>query len=345
MTQPLSQIETFTESHVYKYPVGAKVADEQNKIFWFADELGIEYDEKDLRTNLTKAEIEAITYLQSILTKYEEHIGDDLWSDKIPKLFPRPEIIRACRAIANIEDNGHNPLYKGFNEILHKSTDEFYSQWRYDGHLYPHLKFVHNCTKDQDALVVTGALCALEGIMLFSAFAFFKAFNTRGWNYIPHFVAGIDASAKDENFHSEFSAWLFKQCKLERTELGNHDAEKEKALAETVEKIVRTMYQHELTIIDKMFEFEHKTDSKIRVINKEELINFVQDRTNTVLTYLGYEPLFAKEKGEISKIFYNNISSFKSSDFFANIQLQYTRKFNPKKFTFSYERVKHYVEQ
>ena len=332
---PLSNIETYTESHVYQYPKAEEIAIEQFGIFWAAEELGVHNDEPDLRDKLTKAEVSAICYLQSILNKYEDHLGDDLWGDRIPQLFPRREIVRACRVISMVESHSHAPFYRLFNEVLHLATDDFYSQWKHDKTLYQHIKFVHECSKSDDALEVTAALCALEGINLFSAFGFFKAFNTRGWNYISHFVSGIDGSAKDENFHSMFSSWLFRQCKYEREQLGNHSHAQEEVLKEKVYNMVRTIYAHELAIIDKLFEFEHLTGSPIRVIKKHELIHFVQDRVDTVLGYLGYDPIFNQEKGEISKFFYLNISSFKMSDFFANTQLQYKRNWNLSALTFS----------
>ena len=71
------------------------------------------------------------------------------------------------------------------------------------------------------------------------------------------------------------------------------------------------------------------------VVKKAELIEFIQDRVNVVLGYLGYPPLFEKEKGTISEQFYLNVSSFKSSDFFANTQLQYKRNWSRYKLKFN----------
>ena len=330
-----TNIETHSESHVYQYDRAEEVAIEQFGIFWSAEELGVHNDEPDLRSNLTAAEVQAITYLQSILNVYEDHLGDDIWGDLIPKRFPRREIVRACRVISMVETHSHAPFYKIMNEVLHKATDEFYSQWRYDGHLYKHIKFVEQCTQDEDSAIVTAALCGLEGINLFSAFGFFKQFNTRGWNYISHFVAGIDGSAKDENFHSMFSAWLFRQLRYEREQASLINFDYTFKLECQVYHIMESLYEHELAIIDKLWEFEEATGTTIRVVKKDELIEFVQDRVNVVLGYLGYEPMFSKEKGTISEQFYLNVSSFKSSDFFANTQLQYKRNWSRYKLKFN----------
>src|SRR5699024_12608786 len=101
---------------------------------------------------------------------------------------------------------------------------------------------------------VTVALALLEGVVLYSTFGFFKGFNSRGYNLIPHFVSGIDASAKDENFHSIASSFLHNECKHERRALGNHTDEEDERLRETIWKMAETHYQHENRIIDLMFE-------------------------------------------------------------------------------------------
>ena len=95
------------------------------------------------------------------------------------------------------------------------------------------------------------------------------------------------------------------------------------------------LYNHEIDIIHKLWSFEESTGTKIRVVQKEELVEFVQDRVNIVMQYLGYDPIFSKEKGTISEQFYLNVSSFKSSDFFANTQLQYKRNWARYKLKFN----------
>lgn len=337
MSEPLSQIETPSESHVYRYDYAKDVAIQQGKTFWFAEELGVHHDEDDLRTRLTKAELEACVYLQSILNKYEDHLGDDVWGDIIPKRFPRREIVRACRAISYVESNSHAPFYKIFNEVLHRATDEFYSSWRYDGHLYKHIRYVDQCSKHPDSLVVAAATCLLEGVNLFTVFGFFKSFNTRGFNMISHFVSGIDGSSKEEFEHAKFSAYLFNNCRKERKALGHHTEEQEEELKSIVLRMASDLYEHDLEIVRRIYAFEESTDTKIRTITQEELVSWLQDRINLVLSMLGYEPMFKKERGVISKEFYSNISSFKMSDFFANTQLQYTRSWDDSRLVFNPE--------
>mgnify|MGYP001324429163 CR=1 FL=1 len=83
------------------------------------------------------------------------------------------------------------------------------------------------------------------------------------------------------------------------------------------------MYQHELRIIDLMFE-----KGPIRVVEKQELIDFVEDRINVVLRRLNMNPLFDREPGLISGWFYDQLNTVKVPDFFAGTQIQYTRNWN-----------------
>lgn len=327
---PLSQIETPTESFVEHYPWATEMAQKQQAIFWPAEELGVEEDEADFRHGLTEAERHGVLFAQSVLTKYEAMIGgDEFWGGRIAKLFPRPEIIRMCACFANVEIGSHAPFYRIGNEVLGVATDEFYSQWQRDPILASRIGFMNRASNDASPLVVTAALTFMEGSVLFSIFGYFKGFNARGHNKIPHFVSGIDASAKDENFHSIASATLFNQCRKERIAAGNHTKEDDAELDAKIYEMATVVYEHELRIIDRMFE---KGESS--VVTKQELIEFLQDRVNICLARLGQAPLFDCQPGEISAWFYTQLSKVKVPDFFAATQVQYVKNWKKHKLTF-----------
>ena len=329
----LSKIETPTDSYVVHYPWAVEMAIKQQSLFWPAEELGVEDDEQDFRTNLTPGELHGVLTAQSIITQYELMIGgNELWGGKIAKMFPRPEIQRMCACFANVELGSHAPFYDLANKVLGKATDEFYTQWKQDPVLADRIQFISDCSASNDALEVTASLAFLEGAILFSVLGFFKGFNSRGFNLIPHFVSGIDGSTKDENFHSIASANLFRQCKAERKEAGNHSTRKDNSLKEKIVKMAEDVYKHELLIIDKMFAV-----GKNRVVKKEELIEFLEDRINVVLNRLEMPPMFDRKQGVISGWFYQQLSSVKVPDFFAATQLQYTRNWAKHKLGFRKE--------
>lgn len=330
---PLSKIETPTDSYVTHYPWAVEMTIQQQSLFWPAEELGVDEDEQDFRTKLNEAELHGVLTSQSILTQYELLIGgNELWGGKIAKLFPRPEIQRMSACFSNVELGSHAVFYALGNEVLGKATDEFYTQWKNDPVLAERIQFIHDCAASHDALEVTAALAFLEGAILFSVFGFFKGFNSRGFNMIPHFVSGIDGSAKDENFHSIASANLFRQCKVERTALGNHGTRKNNNLSEKIRKMAMDVYEHEKLIIAKLFEIKGN-----RVVTEEELIDFLEDRINIVMVRLEQQPLFDKKPGVISGWFYQQLSTVKVPDFFAATQLQYTRNWSKHKLGFRKE--------
>lgn len=329
----LSQIETPTDSYVTKYPWAVKMTREQQDVFWPAEELGVEDDEQDFRIGLNEAEKHGVLTAQSILTQYELMIGgNELWGGKIAKMFPRPEIQRMCACFANVELSSHAPFYAIGNEVLGVATDEFYSQWKQEPIFANRISFIQEKANSNNPLEVTAALAFMEGAVLFSIFGFFKGFNSRGFNLIPHFVAGIDGSAKDENFHSLASAALHTVCKAERIQQSTHLPADESVLASTIRALATQVFTDELQIIKKLFEVTGN-----RVVTEEECVHFLKNRIDIVLKRLGQAPMFFVENGVISKWFYQQLSTVKVSDFFATTQLQYTRSWAKHKLVFKKE--------
>lgn len=332
-SRPLSQIETPTDSYVVRYPWAVEMARQQQDVFWPAEELGVEEDEQDFRLNLTEGERHGVLTAQKILTQYELMIGgNELWGGRIAQLFPRPEVQRMAACFSHVELNSHAPFYAIGNQVLGVATDEFYSSWKADPVMAERIAFIDQAAQHPDALRVTAALAFLEGAVLFSVFGFFKGFNSRGYNLIPHFVAGIDGSAKDENFHSLASARLFNVCLQERVDAGNHDNQAHALLCQDIQGIATAVYEHELAIIEKLFEVPGN-----RVVTKPELIEFLQDRINVVLARLNRPAMFKTERGLISNWFYSQLNTVKVSDFFAATQLQYTRNWAKHKLTYKKE--------
>lgn len=334
-----SQIETPTNSHVDRYPWATEMAISQQDVYWTSEELGVEEDEQDFKVNLTKGELHGVTTSQALLTQYEMMLGgEDLWGGKIAKMFPRPEIIRMCAKFTDIELHVHAPFYRIGNEVMGNHTDEFYEEWQRDPILAERISFIDEQASSDCPLRVTAALALLEGVVLYSAFGFFKGFNSAGFNLIPHFVSGIDASAKDENFHSLASSYLHNTCKAEREAGGFHTESEEVRLSLGIRKMAEDLYKHELRIIDLMF-----SEGNIRVVSKEDLVSFVEDRINIVLTRLNQPIMFEKELGTISGWFYDQLNTMKVPDFFAATQIQYRRNWDRYKLNFNKDLLEEYV--
>ena len=116
------------------------------------------------------------------------------------------------------------------------------------------------------------------------------------------------------------SAWLHNQCKLEMEEAGLLTKHQKEKLSKAVKDIARKVYEHEERITDLIFE-----KGGIRTITKENMLHFVRNRIDVVLSYLKMKPLFGDPPGVVSEWFYNQLSTYKYADFFANQQVQYVR--------------------
>lgn len=325
-----TQIETPKEGYVMDYPQAVKAAQEQTAVIWFAEELGVDKDEDDIRTKCTEGERHGITSVLRLFTKYELMLGgDEFWGGKVAKMFPRPEIQRMAATFSFIELGVHAPFYNLINETLNIATDEFYNSWKEDPILVDRMSFIDKYAAEDDPLISMAAFSFMEGVVLFSNFAFLKSFNSGGYNMIPHITAGIDASAKDENFHSMASAWLYNQLVMEMKEGGLLTDYQLRKTKDTIREIAKTVYEHEARIVDIIFE-----KGCIRTITKEDILHFIRNRIDIVLSYLKMKPLFGDKPGVVSEWFYNQLSSYKYSDFFAAQQIQYVRNWSKHKLTF-----------
>ena len=232
-----TRIETPKDTYTIDYPQAVQAAQEQTKIIWFAEELGVEKDENDIRTKCTEGERHGITTVLKLFTQYELMLGgEEFWGSKVTKMFPRPEIERMAATFSFVELGIHAPFYDLINKTLGIATDEFYSSWQQDDVMRDRVAFIEKYAQSEDALEATAAFSFMEGVVLFSNFAFLKSFNVGGFNLIPHITAGIDGSAKDENYHSMASAWLFNQCLKEREQLGLIDSHGKQNLRKKIKR-------------------------------------------------------------------------------------------------------------
>lgn len=317
----LTKLETPKDTYTVDYPQAIDAAIQQQKILWFAEELGVEKDEHDIRTKCTPAERHGITTVLKLFTQYELMLGGvEFWGGKVVKMFPRPDIERMANAYSFVEINSHAPFYDLINKTIGLATDEFYSEWRNDKVLSSRISFVKKWAMSEDKLRALAAFTFMEGVVLFSSFAFLKSFNTAGHNMIPHITSGIDASAKDENLHATASSWLFRQLLLEKKEIGVISDKEIEKLYDDILEIAQQVYEHEQAICDMIFEKEG-----VRTVKKEEVLHFIRNRVDYMLEMLNAPKLFNEEEGVVSEWFYSQLSSYKHSDFFSNSQVQYVR--------------------
>ncbi|GEK52335.1 ribonucleotide-diphosphate reductase subunit beta [Vreelandella venusta] len=329
-----AQIMTPKSAYTTDYPAAIVTAQRQFKTLWSAEELGVEKDEDDVRSRLIEGERKGLIHCLKLFTQYELEIGEEFWTGWFFRKFPRHDMRRAASACGFVELNSHAPFYALINEILNLANDEFYNSWREDPVLVDRMDFIESHMASKDPYEVLAAFSFMEGVVLYSSFAFLKSFNMNGFGLIPHITAGIDASCKEEHSHFLFSSWTYRQLMVEEQDLGLIDDEKKARLAQTCRNIALAVYEHEAKIVDQIFSF-----GSIRTITKDDIMAFVRNRIDEVLKNLNCEPLFNEPEGAVSAWFYDALSTYKYADFFANNQVQYVRTWNKMDLQFNPEAV------
>jgi len=318
------------ESYTFDYDAAIEFSDQQNSIFWLPDEIDVEKDVQDIKVNMTEAEYHGVTTTLRLFTLYELHAGTEYWGKRIVEAFPRPDIIKMANSFSFFELNVHAPFYNKLNEALNINTDDFYLSYKKDPLLKSRMKKVEKIisgTKDsyKSLLMSVAGFSLIEGVVLYSAFAFLKHFQSEGKNKIINVVSGINFSVRDENLHALGGAWLFRTL-LQELEDEGHSIDKVK-LKKQILEVADTLKENEGLIVDMIFE-----KGSIKGITTHQMKQFIESRVDLCLENLGYEPVYKPKYNPISEWFYDSINSVAFHDFFAKVGNEYNRSWDNSKF-------------
>jgi ribonucleotide reductase beta subunit family protein with ferritin-like domain len=324
-------------------------------IFWTPEEIAVEKDIHQFKTELTEPEKHGIITVLKLFTLYEIVAGNEYWSSIIVKNFPRHDILRAANCFSFFEISIHAPFYNKLNEALGLATDEFYNSYINDVDLKNRMDWINRQVTllvERDKVIINNKITnreyyvlylthllksiatfsLVEGVILYSSFAFLKHFQSLGKNKLANVVAGIDFSVKDENIHAQYGVWLYNQIKKELIDcvpkrIYNkifHDVEQ--SLIETEQEI----YEHESIIINKIFE-----TGDIKGIDKDDMKMFIVHRLRNCLSELGVKGKLDVKETIIEKWFYKSINAGKLGDFFHTTQSAYNRDWNEMAFSWN----------
>lgn len=324
MTTP--RILTPKKTYTFDYPVAIDFADTQMDIFWHPNEIEVEKDLHDLKTNFTEAEQHGVITTLKLFTLYELSVGLEYWQGKVMKNFKRPDIERMANCFSFFELNVHAPFYNKLNQVLGLDTDEFYNSYTDDPILNSRMEWIDTVVADKDLALSIATFSMIEGAILYSNFAFLKHFQSEGKNKLVNVTAGINFSVRDENLHSEAGAWLYKTLNSEGYEGFYTKEEREAKIYEAAHNV----FEHECRIIDMIFE-----KGQIKGITDLQLKNFVQSRIDLCLSNLGLTPIFKPKYNPISNWFYKNINSGQFHDFFVKVGNEYNRDWTENKFAWN----------
>lgn len=293
-----------------------KFANTQQSIFWLPDEPKVEKDIQDVLVNFTESERHAVITTLKLFSLYETHAGDEYWLGRFRKMFDGAEFHRMASVFGMFELAVHSPFYNKINELLHINTPEFYLSFTESEDLKNRMKHIGDIINDENDLISLAGFSMVEGVILYSSFAFLKHYQSNGKNKLLNVNRGINFSLRDENIHCMAGAWCFR-LKMEQLKL----SDEEKADVEAkIRACANLMYQHEKKIIEMTFE-----KGKIDGITPTQIDHFVQSRINICLEQLGYKKEFEVTYDPIGSWFYDAINNYSFNDFFSGLGSQYNR--------------------
>lgn len=317
-----------TSDYTTVYHEAEKAADTQLDIFWHPNEIAVEKDIQDMRVNLTESEYHGVMTVLKLFTLYELMAGAEYWGDRVMKEFPRPDIQRMASAFSFFELNVHAPFYNKINKLLGLASTEFYTDYVDDPVLKDRMEFVDEYINHDDILTSLGVFTMVEGVVLYSSFAFLKHFQNNGKNKIRTINSGISFSVRDEALHQKGGAWLFRTA---REELNLTD-EEYSVVVDNVVNGAKKAVEHEFRIVDMIFE-----KGQIKGITAHQLKNFIMSRADECLKDLGIDAIYKPDYNPIADWFYGSINGGQFNDLFVSQGSEYNRDWVESDFGLAWE--------
>lgn len=311
---------------IYDDPKVVEFADQQLSVFWTADEIKVEKDIQDVLTTFTEAEKHAVIETLRLFSIYETHVGDEWWSGRFKTIFNTADWHRMASVFSMFELAVHAPFYNKINELLYLNTPEFFTSYQEDTVLQQRVGHIHTLIEEADDLLALGGFSMVEGVILYSNFAFLKHYQSNGKNKLMNVVRGLNFSVRDENFHALASAYAFKKKSSSLT------VKELMYYRQRLIEIALLIYEHESAIIEKLF-----AKGKIDGITPLQLQNFVKSRINVCFKEMGLLPVFTVEYNPIAEWFYRGINDYQFNDFFSGTGNQYNRNWDELAFTWKSE--------
>ena len=281
--------------------------------YWRPEKASMSKDVVDFNLRITPRERKVTAGILKGFTIMECYVGD-YWADVVSRIIPLHEVKAACYQNALIEAN-HSRSYAHLNDTLGLKD---YEAFLTHPETKKKLDFFINHSKDRVSLAVFSG--AGEGVSLFSSFAILLSMGKNG--LFKGLSQIISWSARDEQAHSNFGIYLFKELV------------KETPLTKEEHNLIRegfwTVVQNELEFIEDIFQGED-----LPTIRYSDLGDYIRYRANDRLKALGLDPMFildgsyqniaewfeAETKGQVSNDFFDqpieggNYSSTLPQDF------------------------------
>ncbi len=305
----------------FEYPKAYEFTKAQNNHHWTHSGIDVDSDLTQYHTEFTEAEKHGINTVLKLFTRYELRVGN-YWTDVIYNRFKKPEIQMMAQVLGAMEVE-HALFYDKLNEAIGLNTEEFHLSFLDDPSMKARDKFIGDMLdlgkegSDEDLAVALATFSFVEGVVLYSSFAFLLSFQQQAQGKLKNVAGtGLAYSVRDEALHADAGSWLF------NTLVEEYDLDRKK-IQKRIEKVAKESYQLEKNIIENIF-----SKGSIEGITERQLKNFVKSRINKKLKDIGMEQFEKVTYNPISKWFYKVINAVEFSDFFNQNSTSYTNDWN-----------------
>ena len=304
----------------YLYPEANAIRIRQQDITWTAEEIAVTKDIPDYKVNMSPAQFNLVSTTLQTFVEIEQRVGD-VW-EQIASWYPHSEIEGACIEIARMEKAVHAFFYQKMSDVLNIDPEDIAKTQSEVRQLKGKLEFLAKITSNLSANkpLSLATVALIEQVLLFSNFAMLKSFQANGHNLIANTVTGVEFVCNDEQIHGEYAAYLFNTVMAEDI-YGKYDRTQ---LRSDIIAIANEVVRHESDMID----FSYAGESYINDITPQQLKHFIMSRANTVMTMLGFEPLYDVTDNPIAAWFYKETSGIQMHDFFSSNTSQYRRSWD-----------------
>lgn len=294
-------IRTYRDAYKpFEYPQFHEIYRKALQSFWTWEEAQMSTDYRDWQ--LASEDVKDI--IGGILrgfTILETHISD-YWSDVVPRLFPKHEIVSMARWFA-ANERIHADAYAHLNDTLGL---EDYEAFLGDPTVRAKINLL---LEDRDPRVSLGVFSgAVEGVSLFGSFSILLSFSRnarfRGLRQL------ISWSILDEQMHSDAAILLYRQLVAEE----GSSPEVQDRIHEGFTQVM----DNEKAFLDQIF-----GDNDLPQLSKGDVLQFLYSRANERLTRLGLFPIFSVNQEAAARIkewFDPLAGGLINHDFFASVK-------------------------
>lgn len=302
----------------YEYPHLLEYRDAIRHSYWVHTEFTLSGDVQDWHTRVDLRDRELLKRTMLAISQIEVNVKT-FWA-RIYDRLPKPEIAEVGMTFAESEVR-HSNAYSHLLDLLHLN-DEFQRliEEPVFAERIAYLESAQQGIRQQSIRDFVFSLMLfssfVEHISLFGQFLILMSYNKHE-SLFKGISNIVEATSKEEQIHGMFGIEL---VRIFREEFPEYFDE---AMEDAIYQATRRAYHAERRLLDWLFEF-----GDTRVITYAQTNEFLKNRFNRSLEYLGYLPIFTVDESllESTRWFDDEVITTKENDFFNKRSVNYNKK-------------------